>query len=232
MNRSVLSSLFDLVYPSICVGCKDEIIRRPSIFCITCATSLPYTHMESQNHNEFEKHFTGRLHIQAGTSLFYFTKGGIIQEAIHAMKYENVPDVGYHLGKSLGSKLKDHPIYKSCDAVIGVPLHKKKKRKRGYNQADYIAKGIGEIMEIPVFENAVVRQRMTLSQTKKTRIKRMRNLQNGFAIKNLNEIEGRHILLVDDVLTSGATLDYCGQVILNQTNTKLSLATLAMGSVV
>ena len=225
-------SLIDLVYPNVCVGCQQEAIKRPSIFCMKCGSTLPYTHMADTPDNDFEKHFTGRLHIQAGAALFYFSKGGMIQDAIHALKYKNQPKIGYEMGKILGTHLKKHSIYTSCDAVVPVPLHSKKQRQRGYNQAMYIARGVGESMGIPAISNVVVRQRMTTSQTRKTRLHRMRNMKEGFAVNTPEKIEGKHILLVDDVLTSGATLDFCGQVILQQKNTQLSLATLAMGAVV
>jgi ComF family protein len=188
--------------------------------------------MEDNPNNDFEKHFMGRIHIQAGSALFYFTKGGIIQEAIHAMKYKNMPYVGFELGKMLGAKLSTHQVYKTCDAVVGVPLHNRKKRQRGYNQADHIARGVSVSMNIPFLKNVIFRQRMTTSQTRKTRLLRMRNMKEGFGVKYPELIESKHILLVDDVLTSGATLDFCGQAILQQSNSKVSLATLAMGSVV
>jgi len=136
------------------------------------------------------------------------------------------------MGLILGARLKQNKIFNSCDGVIGVPLHSRKKMKRGYNQADYIAKGIAEAMSIPNLKGAVVRRRQTSTQTRKTRLQRMINMSEGFSIAQPDRIAGRHILLVDDVLTSGATLDYCGQQILSQPGTKLSLATLAMGSVI
>ena len=232
MFRQIVSSVVDLIYPNVCCGCQREALALPSIFCIDCASSLPYTHMEHQKENEFEQHFIGRLYVEAGSALFHFTKKGMIQEAIHAMKYGNQPQLGYYLGRMLGQKLKPHPIYKTCDAVIGIPLHKKKKWKRGYNQADYIAKGVADTLKIPSYTQAIERRRMTSSQTRKSRTMRMRNMQAGFTVSKPELVSKKHILLVDDVLTSGATMDYCGQVILQEERTKLSMATLAMGSAI
>ncbi len=232
MLKKFFSEIFDVVFPHICVGCNEEAIPSHSIFCAKCAGSLPYTRMENICHNEFEKHFTGRLHIQAGCSTFFFSKGGIMQNAIHALKYRNLPHVGRALGAMMGRKLAKNPTYKSCDVVIGVPLHKSKKRKRGYNQTDFIAEGISNYLKIPHLDAVINRGRNTHSQTRKSRLQRMKNLQGGFSVLDPEKIEGKHILLVDDVLTSGATLDYCGQAILSVENTKLSLATAAMGGLV
>ena len=232
MLVSICRQLVDLVYPHVCAGCNNEVIQRPSIFCLKCAAQLPYTQMAIKGHNEFEKHFTGRLRIEAGWSLFYFSKGGIIQDAIHAMKYKNLPDLGYYLGKMLGQQLKYRQVFQSCDAVVGVPLHKNKKRLRGYNQSDYIAKGVSAELNIPVLTDVVRRGRKTGTQTRKSRTMRMNNMADVFYINGADQVAGKHILLVDDVLTSGATLDFCGQAILSQPGTSLSLATLAMGSVI
>jgi len=232
MLKSIIQAGLDLLFPNICVGCQGEAILSPSIFCSTCASHLPYTGLESERDNEFEKHFTGRILIEAGSALFYLSKGGVIQKAIYDLKYRNLPHIGYEMGLILGARLKQNKIFNSCDGVIGVPLHSRKKMKRGYNQADYIAKGIAEAMSIPNLKGAVVRRRQTSTQTRKTRLQRMINMSEGFSIAQPDRIAGRHVLLVDDVLTSGATLDYCGQQILSQPGTKLSLATLAMGSVI
>ena len=227
-----ISSILNLIYPNICVGCASEAIAQPSILCLDCASQLPYTHMKHHERNAFEQHFAGRVHIEAGTALFYFTKGGIIQEAIHAMKYKNQPQIGVSLGRMLGKHIQSDPKLISCDAVIGVPLHKKKKWERGYNQADAIAKGVAEVLQIPCYTDAIIRNRSTTSQTRKSRLMRMQNMRQGFVIAKPQDIEGKHILLVDDVLTSGATLDFCGQAVLKQRNTRLSMATIAMGSIV
>ena len=232
MLFSFCRRIIDLAYPHICVICDAEAIQRPSIFCIKCASNLPYAKMDDQRHNEFEKHFTGRLHIEAGSSLFYFSKGGMIQEVIHTMKYKNLPYLGFYMGKMLGYKLKNHSVFKTCEAIAGIPLHVKKKRTRGYNQADFIAKGVASELHIPVLINTIRRGRMTASQTRKSRAMRIRNMADGFHVSDPHAIMGKHILLVDDVLTSGATLDFCGQEILKHPHTRLSLATLAMGSVV
>ncbi len=231
-SSSIFRNLLDLIFVPLCIGCSDRVVQRPSIFCPTCAGKLPYTNMECVSHNEFEKHFTGRLHIEAGTALFYFSKGGLIQNAIHAMKYQNLPQVGFCLGQMLGIKLLKNPAYQDCDAVVGIPLHQSKRQKRGYNQAEYIAAGVSDILKISNHSNRVRRIRATSSQTRKSRIQRVTNMNNGFEIIDESAFTGKHILLVDDVLTSGATLDFCGQAILNAKDSKLSLATLAMGSLI
>lgn len=180
--------------------------------------------------NPVEKIFWGRLALTAAMSEFYFAKGTLIQTLIHEFKYKDNKDVGLYLGAMMGSSLLSNNRFTKIDALAPLPLFADKEFKRGYNQATILCNGMSEIMEIPVIINNVIRKRFTQTQTKKHRTERWENVEGSFEINNPAAIEGKHILLVDDVVTTGATLEACGAEILKVEGTMLSLATLAYAS--
>lgn len=180
--------------------------------------------------NPVEKIFWGRLAITAAMSEFYFAKGTLIQNLIHEFKYKGNKDVGMYLGAMMGSSLVSNNRFTKIDALIPLPLFADKEFKRGYNQATILCNGMSEVMEVPVIKNNVVRKRYTDTQTKKHRTERWENVEGSFTIINPKEIQDKHVLLVDDVVTTGATLEACGAEILKVEGTKLSIATLAFAS--
>lgn len=205
-----------------------------------CSAHLPYTYHErhlsiedqTSGMNAFETHFAGRIQIAAGMALFFFNKGGVVQEAIHTMKYRHQPLIGTKMGRVLGRRLAKHPTLVRCTAILPVPLHASKKRKRGYNQSEFIAEGIASVLDVPVLKDVLYRKHKGSTQTRKSRSSRMDNASGLFEIRNAHKVKNQHILLVDDVLTSGATLEYCGRAIQSAGCKELSMATLAMGAVV
>lgn len=181
--------------------------------------------------NPISRVFWGRVKLNAATSFLFFNKGGNVQELMHALKYKNKKEVGIYLGELLGQEIKNSPLFNHIDLVIPVPLHPKKYRKRGFNQSEVIAIGINNVIRAKIDPTSFVRMVNTDSQTRKSRYNRWENVKGVFGILNEDQISGKHILLVDDVLTTGATLEACAATLLNVENTTVSVATLAYAQV-
>lgn len=210
------------------MACGKNAPVNNDFFCVSCDYKLPKTDFHLEKENEFTRRFWGRLNIEAGAALYRFVKGGRAQGVVHNVKYKNQRELAVKLGERYGEVLKNAPIFKSVEVIVPVPLHPKKEHQRGYNQSDLFAQGLSISMQIPWEQHALKRTHYTETQTKKTKLERLENVLNVFALDDISKIKGKHVLLVDDVLTSGATLDACGNKILDLPNTKLSLATIAM----
>lgn len=212
------------------MACGQDLPATNSCFCLKCRLALAPSDMYLSRENEFTDRFWGRLPLQTGAALYYFTRKSPIQRALHQLKYHNKPDIGIKIGREFGHRLRQSEMFRSVDLIVPVPLHPRKERIRGYNQSTMFARGMAEALEIPVSDTALVRSRFTESQTRKKRIERFENVEEVFTVKKPAALEGRHLLLVDDVLTTGATLEICGHTLLNIPGTKLSLATIAIAT--
>lgn len=217
----------ELIYPRTCGACDIPLLYGEQVLCTKCITELPYTYYHKDKDNPVAQIFWGRVQLQAATSLLYFHKKGRTQHMLHLLKYKGRKDVGIFLGQILGNQLKENDDFKTIDAIIPIPLHPKRQKQRGYNQAECIAIGISLSMSVPVENNLVIRNTETKTQTKKNRTERWENVENVFSIQNEYTVKGKHYLLVDDVVTTGATLEACAQTLLSIPNTKISIATLA-----
>jgi ComF family protein len=191
---------------------------------------LPHTNFAVHANNPVEKIFWGRLPLISASSEFYFAKGTIIQHLIHEFKYRGNKDIGVYLGNLMGSSFINTNRFNKIDALIPLPLYADKERKRGFNQAAILCMGMSEIMNIPAINGNVIRRRFTETQTKKHRVQRWQNVEGSFRINDTSQLQGKHLLLVDDVVTTGATLEACGREILDIGNVQLSVATLAYAS--
>lgn len=200
---------------------KDELL------CTQCKTELPYTNFFDTSANPIEKIFYGRLKIELAAANFFFTKDSLLQHLIVQLKYKGNKEAGYYLGKLMGLELKKSFRFQTIDAIIPLPLNEKKEFKRGYNQAAIICEGIASIWQKPMLQKVVERVVFTETQTHENRIQRWQNMEGVFKVIHPELLENKHILLVDDVITTGATLESCGSEILQIRNTKLSIATVA-----
>jgi ComF family protein len=222
----ISTSLFHLFYPHNCIGCGSDILENENFLCLECINNLPHTHFAMHANNPVEKIFWGRVAITAAMSEFYFSKASIIQNLIHEFKYKGNKKIGLYLGSLIGESLLNSNRF-HIDAIIPLPLFEKKEKKRGYNQAEILFNGISEVMNIPIIKNNVIRIIPTETQTKKHRAERWQNVEKSFTVLQPEYLEGKHILLVDDVITTGATLEACASEILKVNNVSLSVATLA-----
>lgn len=219
--------LVSLVYPHICMSCGKTLLKNEDCICTYCRYHLPRTNYHTIPGNPVMKIFWGRVDVQAAASFFLFTKGGAVQELVHQLKYNGQKGVGSVLGRMYGSELKEAPVFSGADIIVPVPLHPDKLRKRGYNQCDYFAEGLSETLGIPADTRNFHRAVATESQTRKSRFDRWKNVETVFRAHNPGQLENKHILLVDDVITTGATLEACAQQLLAIPGTRVSIATIA-----
>jgi ComF family protein len=221
------NSVSHLLFPHNCLGCATDILNQQDLLCAKCQTELPVTDFANAIQNPIEKIFYGRMHVESSTAGYYYTKESLLQHLMVQLKYKGNKEVGVYLGKLLGHQLMGSERFIDVDALVALPLNAKKEFKRGYNQAMAICQGIESVWQKPIIHNAVIRTIFTDTQTHENRINRWQNMDGVFKVENEKAIEGKHILLVDDVITTGATLEACGSEILKINNTKLSIATIA-----
>ncbi len=234
-NKIMLSNLLEypsdfvrLFYPRICGGCETALVKGEQHLCLHCRMELPFTTFENIKDNPVERIFYGRVMLEFATSLLFYSKGTKVQHILHQIKYNDRKELAVFLGNIFAQRLQNNPYLKDVSVIIPVPLHPQKLHVRGYNQSALFAEGIQEVWNIPVHTTNLVRIAETASQTQKSKIERWENVAAAFKLKNPTALKDKHILLVDDVLTTGATLEACANTILNATPCKVSVATIAI----
>lgn len=220
-----ISDLIELIFPRHCCVCGEVLSRQEQDMCLDCLYKLPK--IEKIHLSELEKVFWGRFDVERVAAYFYYQKESPYNRLLHKMKYGNHPEVGMRLALMAAEQLSKEGFFDGIDAIVPLPLSKKKRRQRGYNQCDYIAEGLSQITGIPVLKDCVVRNKSNETQTHKTRDERWRNVEGIFSLANPELIEGKHILLIDDILTTGATLTNCTIAIKSGCNCRISVFTLA-----
>jgi ComF family protein len=222
--KKYLSDFLHLFYPHNCEGCGSDIVYDNQFLCARCMHRLPVTGFFSKPANPVEKIFYGRSDIQVAAAAFYFTKESLLQHLLVQLKYKGNKEAGYFLGRMMGYALVESERFSSIDLLVPLPLNHKKEQLRGYNQAALICEGISEVWKKPVSTEAVSRVKFTETQTKQNRVSRWQNMDGVFAVTEPAELQNKHVLLVDDVITTGATLEACGSSILEIVGAKLSIA--------
>ena len=226
-----ITDFLNLFFPNLCQACGQSLVKDENIICLSCLYKLPKTNFHMHQENPISQIFWGRVNINTATSFLFFNKGGIVQKLIHQFKYKGDTKTGRYLGELLGGDLKKSSLFSDIDLIVPVPLHQKKLHKRGYNQSEIIAEGLGKAMQLPLDTSSFIRLEHTETQTKKERYTRWENVKNKFGVINPKKLEGKHILLVDDVLTTGATLESCAHSLLEVPQTTISMVTLAYAQV-
>jgi ComF family protein len=223
--KEIKDSLLQLVFPHVCSGCGSDMVSKDSLLCLHCIDALPETNFELHAGNPVEKRFWGRLPVEQATAQYYFTRESLVQRLMHEFKYRRNKELGFQLGKIMGESLKKSNRF-AVDALVPLPLFPSKEKKRGYNQATILCAGMAESLEVPVLKDIIIRSHHTDTQTKKGRVERWQNMEGKFVLINPGAIQNKHVLLVDDVVTTGATLEACGIELLKAENARLSIATL------
>ena len=223
----ILKEVFAIFFPEMCLCCNDYLASHESIICLNCRHDLPLTNFSFEENNLIEKSFYGRIPLENATSLFYFFKKGNVQHLIHQLKYHNQQQVGTFIGDWLGEQLVESERFNTVDCIIPVPLHPKKFKKRGYNQVTTFGESLAKKLAVPYQEHILTRVSSTNTQTKKMRLERWKNVQELFHVENNLALENKHILLIDDVITTGATLEACYDALKKTKNLKISIACMA-----
>ncbi len=218
--------MLNLFFPKICNGCKQPLLKGQGVLCAECIHSIPLVSFHKTGSDMLKNKFYGRFLVQNATALVNFQKRGITQELLHNLKYRGQKEISSFFGKWLGAELAEIPAYQKIDLVIPVPLHKQKLKKRGYNQVEGFAKEIATALNIPYKDDILIKVSKTGSQVFKTRMLRF-EAEEVFTVQNLEQINNKHVLLVDDIITTGATLEKCALQLLKAENVSISIATIA-----
>ncbi|MFN5188873.1 MAG: ComF family protein [Chitinophagia bacterium] len=225
--RNYLNAFLHLLYPQICFGCGTDEVEKNMPLCPNCIQDLPFTDFFGINENPVEKIFWGRANVQNAGALFFFTKDSLIQKLITELKYHHNKKVGVLFGKLMGDAIAVEEKFKQIDLIIPIPINASKINSRGFNQSEVIAIGMQQVWHRPILNNVLIKRSWSNSQTKKNRKARLQQLPDLFFLQKPTSIEGKHILLVDDVLTTGATLEAAVASLMTGSPASVSIAVAA-----
>ena len=228
--KQIFSGFIHLFYPRVCAVCSTDLFQGEHVICLSCIYKIPQTRFWNDAENPVAQTFWGRVNIENACAYFFFTKGSKYRPLLHKLKYQGQREIGFELGLQLGQALVQSSLYTGIDYVVPVPLHPKKLRIRGYNQAEVIAEGVAKAMGVALSTKHLIKTEFTETQTRKTREERVKNVGESFRVVNQVEIVGKHLLLIDDVITTGATLEACAIKLLEVEGCKVSVAALAYAS--
>lgn len=223
----LLQDFFWLLYPVRCAACERDLVEGERAICTYCRYRMPRTHFHRFPGNIVERHFWGKIPLEAAAACFHFSKGERVQRMIHHLKYKQRPDVGVEVGQWYGKELLHSPVFASVERIVPVPLHPEKLRLRGYNQAACFAEGLASGLDRPALPDALYKGVATATQTRKHRYDRFKNVERVFRVTDPEAVRDRHILLVDDVITTGSTLVSCAEALLEVPGVRISIAGIA-----
>jgi ComF family protein len=224
----MLNHLLNLFFPKSCAGCHSFLLSDELVICTQCRHEIPLTNFHKNEQNEMYQKFYGRIPLEFGAALFYFHKKGIVQEMMHQLKYKGHQEIGTIVGDWYAAELKDLELMKNIDYIIPVPLHKRRFRERGYNQVTMFGKALAQNLAIPYEDSILQRKLYTKTQTKKSLLGRSDISKTIFDVAFSENHHGKHFLLIDDVITTGSTLEACSRELLKIPNAKISIVCMAM----
>lgn len=229
LANNIVTGLLDVFYPQLCAGCGRSLAKQETVLCMHCLLDMPVTNFNHIQNNILYQKISGRTDIRHAAAYAYFSKDGLLQHLIHQFKYQQQKKIGMFLGELFAGEISDLKWVRQTDVLIPVPLHRHKFRKRGFNQSHIIASAMGTTLHKPVAGNALIRIINNPSQTSKSRVERLDNVRDIFAIEQLNALKGKHVLLIDDILTTGATMEACSN-LLRSVAESVSIAVLGIAT--
>ena len=212
------------------MACGNNLFRNEHIICTSCLFHLPKTNYHLETDNPISQTFWGRTHINTAAACYFFTKAGKVQHLVHQLKYKGKKEVGVFIGELYGKELINALNFNKTDVIIPVPLHPNKEKKRGYNQSEAFAIGLSSSMNVPIDTTSLIRTFASETQTKKTRFKRWENVKEIFSLQNAEKLKNKNILLVDDVITTGATIEACANLLNTIEGITINIASIAVAS--
>lgn len=229
--KSILSDLSGLFFPDLCVVCKGRLVAPEKHICLECLNKLPKTGYHNFLNNKLEAFFAGRFPFHRTASFAYFIKGGAVQSIIHSLKYRNNPDIGLFVGELCARDLCGSDFIRGIDYIVPVPLHPSREKERGYNQSQKIAEGLSLSLNIPVCSKVLLRKVNNVSQTKHSKFERWSNMEGVFTLVNNSIFAHKHILLIDDIITTGSTIESCVKALSAKEN-NITISVYSVGAVV
>ena len=223
----LLKDFFYLFYPNICANCKEQLLQNEKVICTFCRHDLPLTNFKSYTRNKVSSIFSGRITIEKAYALLFFRKQGITKNLIHDLKYRGNEGVGVFFGNWIGEIVAKNKEFSTVDFIVPVPIHAKKKKIRGYNQVTKFGECLSMHLKVPLNEDVLIRQSATKTQTLKSRFERFNDLESKFSARNTSIFKEKHILIIDDVITTGATLEACAKELLKTPGIKISILTMS-----
>jgi ComF family protein len=220
--------LLSILFPRICYACGNQLLRNEFLICTECYVLIPRTNYHLEEDNPVARLFWGRCRIERAAAFSFYNKDSRIRKLIHNLKYKGIKEIGFELGKIYGESLIKSGFLSGIDIIIPVPLHQSKKRIRGFNQSEIISEGISSATGIPIDRESLLRITVTETQTRRSRFERWVNVEGIFSVKDHSLLAGKHILLIDDVITTGSTLESCANELLKSEGVKVSVASLAV----
>lgn len=228
--RTILNELLNLFFPQLCLLCKKPLIKGEEHLCICCLSDLPRTHFPDTESNPAAQLFMGKVDISRASALYFYEKESHIQQLIHALKYHDNKELGFYLGRIATQEFRNTKLFEATDLLLPVPLHPQKLRQRGYNQSEWIARGISSQLNIPIDTFTLQRREQTDTQTNKHVYERWENVQDVFFVANTDSLKGKHILLIDDVITTGSTIGACAETLLTIPGVSISMFAIAIAT--